>query len=411
MNKLIVIFGILSIELFFAIASSIGYTYKGLQESKVYVIYCVMVAMLNLGLSLRYIIFINPKLNFKELSFLLFPFFVFLLFLMTGLKDNTLNPLAKTFFGYFLLWSVPAIYAAIYTNKLNLFNSMTKWFEVIMLILSLSIIFSSIVPFIKGTGFVTAGGATYQTASYLSAFAYGLNLYFLIFGDNHIRFNFTKRKAYYFLCIVLLFIQLLGIFLSGGRGGIVLAVVYTVFISLSILKTKKLNKIIKLLIGFVFMSFMVQILLPILQQNAIFAGGFGRIFEFLSSDFKINWEGTSNRDIVYSTAWNLIKQKPILGYGLYGFWDVSGYPHNIVLEILLNGGIIYLMISLFLLLNYTSKLVKLIRFDAQKRLLVIVFLYPLTLLMFSGTYMTESSFWFSLTFVFSYSNVKFKNNN
>lgn len=404
LNKLIPIFGIMGVDLFFSISSILGYQYYGIDDSKVYIIYCIIVAILNLSLCLGALLLKNLKITLKELLVFSFPFIILSIYLLTGMLNNGFNTLATSFFCYFLLWSVPAIYVAIYVNKSNIFNSIVKWFEIIMLVFSLSIITSSFIPFLQGANFSLMGGATYQSASYIAAFAFGLNLYFLCFGENHERFNFTSRKIYKYICIFLLFLQLSGIFLSGGRGGIILATAYTIYISFSILKSRNLNKINTYFLSFIVFIIFIMIVLPILLQNDIFRSGFDRVFEFISSDGKINWDGTSNRDDAYLKAIELISENPIFGYGLYGFWEVSGYPHNIILEILLNGGITYLIFSTIIFTVFLNKLFKMIKFDRQNRLLLIIFLYPITMLLFSGTYMTNTIFWFVITVVFTYKN-------
>ena len=402
MNKIIPIFGMMSQEIFFIIASIIGYKYSGIESSKTYVIYVIVVAILNLYLFVKYLFIGNSKIKYRELLIVFFPLIIFSFYIVTGNINNVFNPVAKTYFTYFLLWTVPVIYAGLYVNRANLLNGMVKYFEILMWVLTISVITTSIIPFVKGSHFISMGGASYQTASYLSAFAYGLNLYFIIFGKNHERFNFSKYRSYNWLCFMFLIIQLLGIFLSGGRGGIVLFAVYSLYMCLSVLKSKPPKEIVKF--SFIVVAFIIitLIVLPNLLENDTFRGSFNRTIQFISLDSGVNWKGTSGRDIIYENTIDLIKQSPILGYGLYGFWDVSGYPHNIILEVLLNGGIIYLVFFIWVAIMFFKKLFLMIKFDEQKRVLLILLIYPLTMLMFSGTYMITTELWFVLAFVFSY---------
>lgn len=395
----------MSVNLFFTISSVIGYTYEGIEDSKIYVIYVILIAILNLILLLKYLFSKNSIISHRELIVLLFPFFIFGSFLISGF-NGSFNSLAKSYFIYFLIWTTPALYAAVYINKIKGYNQITKYMEVIMLLLTFSVISTAIIPFILGGYFESMGGATYQTASYLSAFAYGLNLYFLFYGDNHKRFHFTRLALYKWLCFLFLFIQFLGIFISGGRGGIILFTIYSVYIFSSVLKNKKKKKILGIISSAVAFTSLLSIILPILLDNQRFIGTFNRTLQFISLDTGINWEGSSNRDIVYLSTIELIKQKPFTGYGLFGFWDVSGYPHNLILEVLLNGGLIYLSFFLFAMIILLKKLIKMINYNPENRLLMILLLYPLTMLMFSGTYIINTEFWFVLAYIFIFNFTK-----
>jgi O-antigen ligase len=128
--------------------------------------------------------------------------------------------------------------------------------------------------------------------------------------------------------------------------------------------------------------------------------GYFRILEFVKLDGGINWEGTSGRNVVYQTTLQLIEQRPILGYGLFGMWDVySSYPHNLFLEVLLQGGVFYLLIALIVLFYFAIKLAHLIRKDMRFRILIVLFIYPFVMLMFSGTYLSTPMFWFVIIYV------------
>lgn len=136
------------------------------------------------------------------------------------------------------------------------------------------------------------------------------------------------------------------------------------------------------------------------MQNDVFRTGYMRATQFLAPGGGINWEGTSGRDVVYLNTIHLIEQRPVLGYGLYGMWDVINYyPHNLFLEVLLQGGIVYLIIFSWMLLLFVRKLFRMVKTDRRYRILGILFLYPFVMLMFSGTYLNTSQFWFAVVFV------------
>jgi O-antigen ligase len=108
----------------------------------------------------------------------------------------------------------------------------------------------------------------------------------------------------------------------------------------------------------------------------------------------INWEKTSGRDQVYSSAISFIKERPILGYGIFSYWRVMPNPHNLFLEILLSGGIVYFFMFFSLLGRLFIKLSKMIRYDCRNKFWLVIYMYPFIMLMFSGSYLTSSMFWF-----------------
>lgn len=401
MNAIIPIFSMLSINLYFTLSSLIGYTYKGSEVSKSYIIYCLLVAVLSISICLKKFIS-KGKINRKNLFVLMIPMLVSGIFLLTVLITGNISTQKMEFFKYFLLWGVPAIYMAVYVSENLILHDIIKFMEVVMIIFTLSIIFTTIIPFIRGARFESIGGATYQSASYISAFAYGINLYFIFDKNYNSRFKFSTYKLYKLVSIFLLILQITGIFLSGGRGGIILCLIYTIYISIYIFKDRKYKNIIRYIFIVLFILTIISIVYPILMKNDIFYKGVNRVFAFISSE-GISWENTSGRNIVYENAIDLIMKRPILGYGLYGFLDVyKGYPHNIILEVLLNGGITYLFIVLIIAIILSRKLKKLISQNKCNRMITIILIYTLTMLMFSGSYMRTSEFWFILTIIFTY---------
>ncbi|WP_156108906.1 O-antigen ligase family protein [Planococcus sp. PAMC 21323] len=402
MNKIILIFGIFSVNLFFSISAIVGYNYNGLDESKIYLVYSSGVACFCFLLSILYLFRKNVKVNKKDLLSYSLPFIFLVMYLLSFFTNDTYSKSAFLSYAYFLLWSVPAAYIAIYINMKKSFFELIKYIEIVMLIFSFSIINSAFIPFISGQSFSSIGGATYQSASYIAAFAYGLNLYFLTLGSHHIRLDFTEKISYKMFCIFLLFIQILGVIISGGRGGIVLVSVYTLVIAILIMKSKKKKNILFFIFLFLSSVITIQLLFPFFMKNHIFSDGFSRVFQFVEGDDLINWSGTSGRDIVYSYALNLIKESPVMGYGVFGYWEFLPFsPHNIVLEILLGGGVIYLAIVSTLFILFLVKLNKMIKVNKENTIIIILFLYPLVMLMFSGTYLISSELWFVLILVFT----------
>ena len=114
---------------------------------------------------------------------------------------------------------------------------------------------------------------------------------------------------------------------------------------------------------------------------------------------------TSYRDIVYNEVLIKIKDRPLLGYGMFKQMDYMKnwmYPHNFFLEVLLSGGIVYLLFILFVSYVFYKKMIYLIGLDISHVLLLSIFGFTFVQLMLSGTYLSTPFFWFLGSYVFSY---------
>jgi O-antigen ligase len=137
-------------------------------------------------------------------------------------------------------------------------------------------------------------------------------------------------------------------------------------------------------------------LIAMLEVNA------DRLFSYISSE-GLDMSQTSNRDSVFETAMVFISDSPLWGYGLFGYYDVLGYyPHNLFLEILLQGGAIFLVFSLWALWIMFIKLCKMQKNNNSLYLLLPFIIYPFVQLLFTGSYMETPFFWFSVMFVVNY---------
>ncbi|PWL55887.1 MAG: hypothetical protein DBY38_00165 [Clostridium cadaveris] len=398
MKNILKIMPIFSINMFFSICSIIGYSYGGSDSSSIYKIYMFLIFIFSLIFFLYQLVVKKIIKTKGQVLVLIIPFIVTLIFLVNEiLAINNYN--TTKYFMYFIIFSVPAIFMGIYVAQSNKISSVSKNMELVMLIFTVAVMITTIKSLSSGERFNSIGGETYQFASYLAAFSFGINIYYLVYGTNHERFRFTSTKIYKLCCYVLLMFQLCGVFIAGGRGGFVLIIAYLIYIALSLLDKKHSKRIIKYIFIVGIFLLVISILFPYLLNIESFNNSFNRVFSYISTD-GVDWSGT-NRDLVYAEAIYYIKQKPLLGYGLFN-WASDNYPHNFILEILLNGGILYLFFWIFVLINLVTKLSKIIKYDSETRIIKIIFLYPLLMLMFSGTYTINTIFWFCISFIFAY---------
>lgn len=154
----------------------------------------------------------------------------------------------------------------------------------------------------------------------------------------------SKLIAFSIFTVLLLFI-------TGSRGPIIFFIICFICMTLGHIKRKRLIPLIlaTLVIFIIISPYLKNIILELPMP-----GRSERIIGFISDKDKF-FSGITSRTKRFSKAWNFIIERPILGYGIgsysyitYGD-DKRDYPHNLLLEIWFENGLIpTLMFSIFL---------------------------------------------------------------
>ncbi|MBZ4663252.1 MAG: hypothetical protein JG776_954 [Caloramator sp.] len=400
MKKFLPIIIIFFPQLFFAIFNIFGKTYEGRESSQIYIILNIIVYSLSIIIYFVRVFYKRIKFN-KNKLLILFSIAVIIMFFFIEDALVGINSIGTKSFILFNVFAIPNVIMGIYISD-DEYCEYLKSIEIIMLIFTISTIKTIYNTLILGYK-PNIGGGSYQFAGYTAALALGINLCFIVWDKNIARFNIFKSKLYKILSYFLVIFQLVGVMTTGARGAMILVIFYLIYF-LILVRNDRLSILNKICIVIIVIILYLNIL-PILINNSVFNSSLRRLFEYVS-DNGINWEGTSGRDIIYILTIELIKLSPIYGYGLFSYYNyLNSYPHNLFLEILVQGGIIYL--SIFIIINYLviKKLNKITRKDVNLKILNTLAIYCFVLLMFSGTYMTNNQFWFILSFV-----VNFKTN-
>jgi hypothetical protein len=382
--------------LFFAIYAILGKEYQGISESSAYSSTVLIFVLLSMIFVLGERFFKKRvPLNKTNFLFYLLPFIVLIIYVFSLLNDK--SNYDKLLF--YLAFSFPAIYIGTYVADNKLLKSMSKWWDLVSITMTAGIFLA----FAKTlfTLNLNLGGVSYQSISYMAAFAYSLSLTSLLFPNEYTRFRFFRSKFFNILIYPLMLFQVSSIFLSGGRGGFV--VVFIITIVLFYLRFKKNFSISKILFRIISIYIVIVLILDFLPEELrnIMENGFARVFSYLSAD-GIDITKTSRRDVIYSSILDRISEKPILGYGLFHFEDNLHAPHNIILELLLDGGMVYLFFWIIILALFYRKFKWILRQDSNNVLLIPISVLPFVELQFSGSYFTSSLFWFAIVYVFNF---------
>ncbi|SDI94124.1 O-antigen ligase family protein [Alteribacillus bidgolensis] len=160
------------------------------------------------------------------------------------------------------------------------------------------------------------------------------------------RFSINRNKIYFALFIFFLG----GIVLLGSRGGFVgaaLTLLTLWFVKYVFRKWKIKRKNSISIKGFAILATASFILSLIYQPLK-------RVFQsrIIGDTFTSGGIYTAGRDMLYMESLRMIKEKPFFGHGLNGFASVSNfnYPHNLLLEMMIDIGIIGALYFFILLL-------------------------------------------------------------
>lgn len=247
-------------------------------------------------------------------------------------------------------------------------------FLCVLFLFSLFLVIESIIFFTKsgGVGFVTAlgGRGAYLGLGRVIGLGTILTFWYLLFGS-----KFWKSHS---MIIIVLILFLFTLFILGGKAPLI-ATIIAFFLPLIFawrldhkwnLKFKKS--------GFITMFFFIALgtVIFYLFKNDLLTKTLGRMLVLLNDDMG---SSAGTRLGFYVNAASLCMEKPVLGYGI-GSWpiltegvDIRGYPHNIILEILVELGLAGLMIFVGFL-GYGLKLLGSIRRtrDYPARLLILM---------------------------------------
>lgn len=302
----------------------------------------------------------------------------------------------------FLQWGAQCVapfYVAIFCYRHNRFDILTKNLEVIMLLgtvaLALNIqniVFSGIVQL--------GGGGGHQEIAYSAAVFICIILTYIFCGLEEYRYKIFTNKFFRYLEMVLIPVLGLIILMSGGRGGSLLMIIGAIACIYMFARKKA---------SFSFLIVIAVVVVGVLafSRNAdrdsmsVFNSGMNRSFNYFSGG-SIN-TSAGDRDNIHRAARESIGASPLIGHGLFGgYADVykrgEGYSHFFFYDVLIHGGIIYLIIIIPFIFKAYRSAYRLIKFDRSKALLLTYGLYITVMLLFSGTYFMCPQFWLFMTF-------------
>ncbi len=369
-----------------------GKEFSGSDGDNSYILFCSFFAFISL--LIIYWDFLQNEIKFTRIELLLLfsPIIIIALFFF----ERPIIEQARKMFMQYLIWGIPALSIGIYIGKKNSLEKII----IPLLVCAIFLLFGLCRTWLFNlSGIIreSTSGESYQVASYSAAICFSIFIYAFLF-KKFIPILITKYRI---LLLPLMFICLIIIFLTGGRGGMVLTIVSTLVFLFLYQKKNKISLQTKTITALC-IGLGILILIIYIQHNPILSETSHRVFSYISED-GIDMSQTSHRDEAYNRALLHISQAPLLGYGFFKYFDINNnYPHNFFLELLLQGGISYIIVFIIISILYFRKLRLMLQTADKNIILLIVLLYSLVRLMFSGSYISTGTFWFSLTYVATY---------
>ncbi len=311
-----------------------------------------------------------------------------LIIFIIGVISYVIDPKASyilkdTMIWLLLSWSVFITVYSIY-NISVLYNTLLRYSWWISACLIIMIIFFSTREDIR-------------PLDYSMSFSYSLALPMLL---HYIEYTRT-RKSLYILAFIFEFLLAL---LFGSRG-VIFCVISAVILSFLISKSINFYHKFFTVVSLSLIGILAYIYLPALT-NSLFTffaeqGHQSRTLLMLSN---LSKEGVylSGRDLIWESTIDLIKERPIFGWGISAgirklstglyITDTFVYPHNIFLELNLNYGIVIgTLFSLIMVLS-PLHLIKSSINTSTKQLFILFYSVGLISLLFSGQYLTSPNF-------------------
>ena len=239
-------------------------------------------------------------------------------------------------------------------------------------------------------------GFDYQIVSYVAAYASGLLGFYLVCKDKCSQMWIFKSKAGVPIALISMFLDLLIVLLSGGRGGFVTYILLglvTVFFALKS-STVSPRTIIKGALVLIIVIAGGYFAVKYVSNSSLSTIGFSRIVTLISGG------GDFRRAAKRTAALASFSESPIIGHGFGSvFYEIGEYTHNFFTDALVEGGIVLIIFLIVIFCAGFISNIKLIKANFTDIFWTYIFLCGFIISMFSGYYLTHFPLWWGVVFM------------
>lgn len=344
------------------------------------------------------------KIRKAEAFAILFILFSIINMYFTASEHNGFSEVGFDTLLEFGVKALPAMLLACAASRVKILPQIIKYIDYVVIVGTICIaktIGNSLIFGVSRAYLFGTYGVDYQEISFFASYFCSLALYMVFSGKAWLDPGVRTTRTFQIIRVICIIILSFSSLYSGGRGGFLVIITMLLFWLLIYSINKK--RIGRFVGGVAIVAVLVVIAYIFSKYNSTFSTNVARVFEFIGNG-GINWQGTSGRGDIYQRTFALIHERPLLGYGFTG-GSYNGVisTHNLFLEILVDGGIVYLLFWAFVLMRFATKLRLLIKNNDQYLFLLIVFLTDFVGLMFSFIYWRCTAIWFAIFFVLNVS--------
>jgi len=330
--------------------------------------------------------------------FLLMGLVTFLYYITPLVYGKTSEP-HKSYLIVLLVQTIPVMLSAcIVAVKQKAQYKMKVLIPWLGLVFSIVALYSAMFPTEQtSAGLATTESLNYQNISYMAAFAASFCAYYIVSfsqikWDRLFRINFMR-----WIMLALVFVNLITIFISGGRGGIVAflsTMLFLFYAKTRNAKSKKGTKMLYLVIG-VGLILIGYEAIQVAGSLNLDASGYERVAGFVDGSD----EGPS-RIVLWEMYISSILASPIWGHGFGSvFFESDFYSHNLFVDAMVETGLIGAFILLGLVIRSFKEGFMLMKSDVSECLWVLIFLEGFVWSFFSGYYLSHLLLWWGIVFI------------
>ena len=226
----------------------------------------------------------------------------------------------------------------------------------------------------------------YLIEDYMS-FGYG-TIIWCCFGIQYLLVE--KRSKLFAIEVAICAITCLFLVLFANRGVVVVLIVFFIACFFTFLSgTKRLTAIV-----FLFACVAIVIIKLNMSEIVVFGNRYSRTVALFEQGNLMNLSG---RDLIWKRCWEAFLQRPLFGYG-YGYdryfnGDPGLYAHNLILELLLNFGVVGTIPVLLCISIMAKHMITHAKSEDWKKLFLPYFVTCMVQLMVSSSLYKNSFFW------------------
>lgn len=291
--------------------------------------------------------------------------------------------------GEFLRWGAECTAAClmgITLMKLRSYSTVHRFLPIVVIVVSIFLVSATLKSALASSIVQLNSGMNYQTMAYFLAFLFALSVYYA----------FINRKSSKLIIRIVIMtcipVQAVTCCMAGGRGGVVLLVVYILVLSYIMVKLRRISK-------------SLYIILAILSIGVfIFTANYLNLWESAGFNRSSSLIRDKDRFELWKSIWKYVEQNDYIGYGLGGdYYSFGFYTHNIFLDFILELGFLGFTIMIIIFFKMYRTIFKNIMINEIFIVVAIICLFGIVMNMFSGYWISTYTHWMALGIALTYS--------